>query len=222
MKYPLAIVLLTLGLGACDGISFVAVDERPSVENAVAQILVESRHDDGLSAHIHVHYAGFESPVHVTVNGSLAPVEQRGEGRWAHRAQIPVDSLRPVVEVGLDGGSAYGATTVRVPLLTRSGSAQWQPDGDLLLSAVLHPDFPEDWGSFWSLEVADSVGTPLIRLTALTSLPQPLVIDGDLVPPEAHTAEVAMGGSAELSVARYPLGVAVNFTAHIDIPPPGD
>lgn len=222
MKNPLMVLVLTLALSACDGISFVAVDDRPSVEDAVAQIVVESTHRDGLTAHIQVHYAGFESPVHVTVNNSPALVEQHREGRWTHRAQIPVDSLRPVVEVGLHGGSAYGVTTVRVPLLTRSGSAQWQPSGDLLLPALLHPDFPEDWGSYWSLEVADSVGTPLIRLTALTSLPQPLVIDGDLVPPEARTAEVGMGGSADLSRARYPLGVAVSFTAHIDIPPPDD
>jgi hypothetical protein len=196
-------------LAACD-VDFVAVERGiPG-----GHVTLRGDHGTAFEASLDMRLPDEGTPPFVVLEG--LPLQGEPEdGGWRYRGTVPVDSLQPQLELGIQGREHLA---LLLPLATRSGPGVWLQDGDLALPVVYGGDAGAPELS-WRVELVDSTGRQLVRIEANGApLPSPLVLPLDLVAEGTVAAEVTASLQRSITEDEYRLSVVIRSNVRIPIP----
>lgn len=201
---------------ACD-LDFIPADARGGPLDVI--VSVEGVHADFLEMDLEVELLGGSfAPWMWLVDGPSLTVRGRPDGLWRGTVVAALDPSNPTAELRVDPGDREPlAVPLSVPV--RGGPATWTSQGHLRLpvdrGAFVTGGQPEGWGISFLDGTGQVVGT---FEHGGGPLPDPVEVEGPLVPQEATRAMVRTRVTREEATPEF--HVLASLTARIEFPIP--
>lgn len=206
-------VLLTLVLVAACDIEFTAV-EHP---NAGLVSVVSEHEGDALQVKLFADLPGADRPPTLLLDGARVHGISHRPARWRFDTTAVVLAGPPEIHLAIAG---HQGLDIIVPLVGRGDDAVWSAAGDLTIP--LSRSDVQLAESSWQVQLVDSLGRTLGRTDVLSGrLPDPLVLDGGLVPQQTTEARITTTSSETFDVNDYPLHLLVRSRVAVAIPERG-